>query len=374
MVRIAILRREPNVSFSMDVYANGLASGLKAVRPQWDIINLQPNDIRSIANPWLAGLQKYYQRYWQYPRLAQKSDVDLFHIIDHSDGHLAYWLPKTGKPVVVTCHDLINFLQPENISDQARLAFVSRVIWKYAVSGIRQASHIIAVSQHTAKDVTDLLGVDCAALTPVPNGVDSAFRPLPADEIATIRQQYKISPDQFCLLHVGSNHPRKNVLAVLEVLKRLRSQGKKVCLIKAGATFSQTQAAFIEENNLSTAITHVTKPTKETLVELYNAADALLSPSLYEGFGITLLEAMACDTPIITSNVTSLPEVVGAAGMMVNPRRVDEIAQAVIQLIKEDDYRQQLIEKGRARVKTFTWENTAEQVAQVYEKLLDKRP
>lgn len=372
MVRIAILRREPNVSFSMDVYANGLVSGLRANRPHWDIINLQPTNTRSVANPWLAGLQKYYRRYWQYPRSVQKCDVDLFHIIDHSDGHLTYWLPKTGKPVVVTCHDLINFLQPENISDQARLAFLSTAIWKYAVNGIRRASHIITVSQHTAKDVTAILGVDPADLTPVPNGVDSAFMPLPPTEIAAIRQHYKIAPDQFCLLHVGSNHPRKNVLAVLKTLELLRSQGGKVCLIKAGAVFSHIQTAFIEENHLSSTIIHVDKPAKESLVELYNAADALLSPSLYEGFGITILEAMACDTPVITSNVTSLPEVVGAAGIMVNPLCVDEIAEAVSHLMQEDDCRQQLIEKGRVRVKKFSWENTAEQVAQVYEKLLDR--
>lgn len=377
MVRIAILCREPSLSFSMDVYAKGLVSGLRVRRPHWDIVSLHPPHTPSIgpsvASAWLTGLQKYYQRYWQYPRTVRRYDVDLFHIIDHSDGHLAYWLPKTGKPVVVTCHDLINFLQPENISDQARLAFLSTAIWKYAVKGICQADHIVAVSQHTAKDVTHLLGVPAADLTPVPNGVDPAFRPFSIEEIAAIRQRYQISSEQFCLIHVGSNHPRKNVLAVLKVLAQLRNQEKKVCLIKAGAAFSQAQTAFIEAHGLSSAIIHLNKPAKESLVELYNAADALLSPSLYEGFGITLLEAMACGTPIITSNVTSLPEVVGAAGIMVNPRCVEEIVQAVSQLMQSNDDRQQLIEKGRARVKTFTWENTAEQVAQVYEKLLDKK-
>lgn len=370
MVKIAILRREPNASFSMDVYANGLANGLRARRPDWDIIEVQPEYALSSVNPLVSGLQKYYQRYWQYPRSVRLREADLFHIIDHSDGHLAYWLAKTGKPTVVTCHDLINFLQPENIQDQAKLAFLSTAFWKYAVKGIRHADHIITVSAHTAKDVIKILSVNPDHLTPVPNGVDPGFKPLTDNAIAAIRERYKIAPGQLCLLHVGSNHPRKNILIVLKVLKQLRHQNKNVCLIKAGAAFNSIQTAFIEENLLGDIIIYVDKPKKADLIELYNAADALLSPSLYEGFGITLLEAMACDTPVITSNVTSLPEVVGTAGIMVNPHSVEEIVQAVLSLT-DGNYRQQLITQGQGRVKTFTWENTAEQVAQVYEKLLD---
>lgn len=372
MVRIAILRRELKASFSMDVYANGLVRGLRARRPDWEIIELQPKRTLSTANPWWAGLQKYYQRYWQYPQFVRRQQVDLFHIIDHSDGHLAYWLSKTNQPTVVTCHDLINFLQPENIQDQAKLAFLSTAVWKYAVKGLRQADHIVTVSAHTAKDVTELLEIDPVNLTPVPNGVDPDFRPLSASAIASARARYGIVEDQFCLLHVGSNHPRKNVLSVLRALRQLRSQGMKICLIKAGAAFSQAQADFIEKNKLSTDIIHVSQPNKTSLIELYNMADVLLSPSLYEGFGITVLEAMACDTPVITSNVTSLPEVVGSAGMMVDPHSVEEIVQAVLQLT-EEGHRQQLISKGRERVKAFTWESTAEQVAQIYGKFLDDR-
>ena len=372
MVRVAILRREPKASFSMDVYANGLVRGLRARRPDWEIVELQPERTLLRANPWRAGLQKYYQRYWQHPKSVRQQKVDLFHIIDHSDGHLAYWLSKTNKPTVVTCHDLINFLQPENIQDQAKLAFLSTAVWKHAVKGLRHADHIVAVSAHTAKDVTELLGIDPVNLTPVPNGVDPDFRPLPAGVVASARAQYGIAEDQVCLLHVGSNHPRKNVLTVLKALRQLRSQGIKTCLIKAGAALSQEQTDFVKENELIADIIHVSQPNKANLIELYNLADALVSPSLYEGFGITLLEAMACDTAVITSNVTSLPEVVGSAGIMVNPRSVEEIVRAVLQLT-EENYRRQLINKGRERVKAFTWENTAEQVAQVYEKLLDDR-
>lgn len=373
MVKIAILRREPGFSFSMDVYADGLVRGLKAVRPDWQITELQPDlDLnRTSSNAYINGLKKYYERYWNYPNTAKRYDADLFHVIDHSDGHLAYWLSKTGKPVVVTCHDLINFYQPDNIADQAKLPAVSTAVWKYSVRGLRQADQVITVSDHTAKDVTGLLGIPPSQLTTVPNGFDSDFSALSLEAIQAIRQNYQIEPQQFCLLHVGSNHPRKNILTILKALAALKEKGLPVKLLKAGEAFSPEQERLIVEHQLADSIRYLGKPNKATLVQIYNAADVLLSPSLYEGFGITILEAMACGTPVITSNVTSLPEVVGDGGILVSPEDVPTIVQAVCTLMTDLPYRRALIERGFARVKAFSWENTAEQVAQVYQNLLD---
>jgi glycosyltransferase involved in cell wall biosynthesis len=373
MVKIAILRREPGFSFSMDVYADGLVRGLKAVCPNWQITELQPqlNLKGAGGNAYVNGINKYYQRYWNYPSTVKRHDADLFHVIDHSDGHLVYWLRKTGKPVVATCHDLINFYQPGNIEDQAKLPAISAAVWKYAVRGLRQADHVITVSDYTAKDVTRLLGVPSTHLTTVPNGFDSDFAVLSTEAIQSIRQAYQISPQQFCILHVGSNHPRKNILTVLKTLSVLKEQGLPVQLLKAGAAFNSDQQAFIREHQLAGSIRYLGKPDKATLVQIYNAADVLVSPSLSEGFGITILEAMACGTPVITSNVTSLPEVVGNGGILVDPEDVAAIVQAVCTLLKDSAYRQTLIERGFARVKAFSWEKTAEQVAQVYQNLLD---
>jgi len=370
MVKVAILRRAPGASFSMDVCADGLIRGLRAVRPSWEIVELRPEGGGKRTRSLIAGLQKYYRRYWQYPRRARRCDADLFHVIDHSDGHLVRWLSQTCQPTVVTCHDLINFFQPDNIRDQASLASVSTAIWKYSVRGVCQADWVVTVSKHTALDVTKWLNVEPARITPVPNGVDAAFQPL-NEASSAIRARYDLPADKLCLIHVGSNHPRKNILTVLAVLKSLKDRGLSVHLIKAGASFSQAQTDFIELHSLEDAIAHFDQPNQTTLVDLYNAADVLLSPSLYEGFGITLLEAMACGTPVVTSNVTSLPEVVGDAGIMASPLDVDELAMGIQRLHNNDRYRRELIQSGLLRVKDFTWECSAEQVAQVYEKLLD---
>ena len=370
-MRIAIVRRAPLASYSMDVYADGLVSGLKTVRPDWEFIQIVPEQQQE-ANSFLSGLNKYYQRYWNYPQYVKKQDVDIFHVIDHSDGHLAYFLKDTGKPVVVTCHDLVNFVQPENARTQARIANVSMAVWKWAVKGLCKADHIISVSNYTAKDVKQILNIKSERITIVPNAVEPRFHKLSALEIAAFRQQHKISPEKICLLNVGSNQPRKNVITVLKVLKVLKDKGLPIQLLRTGPDFSEEFKTFIQTHNLSDYITDFGRPDNNTLTKIYNAADILVSPSLYEGFGMTLLEAMACGTPVITSNVTSLPEVAGDAGIVVNPTDVEGIVEAVSCLQNDDEYRKLLIEKGLKRVKLFTWENTAEQVAQGYEKLLQQ--
>jgi glycosyltransferase involved in cell wall biosynthesis len=353
----------------MDVYADGLISGLKTVRPDWEFIQIIPKQ-RYEGSSLLNGLKKYYQRYWNYPQYVKNQDVDLFHIIDHSDGHLAYWLRSTGKPTVITCHDLINFLQPENVSTQARLPFISMAAWKFAVRGLGKADRIISVSAHTAKDVEKILNIESERLTVIPNAVDSLFRPLPQKDVEELRQQYQVPPDTVCLLNVGSNHPRKNVFTILKVVAVLKHKGVPVYLLKTGEDFTEEQKLFIQNHHLGDCISYIGKPDKPSLVRIYNAADILLSPSLYEGFGLTILEAMACGTAVVTSNVTSLPEVAGDAAILVNPLDVRAIVEAVSHLYENHSDRKTLIEKGLARTKDFTWEKTAEKVAIVYEENL----
>jgi glycosyltransferase involved in cell wall biosynthesis len=371
-MRIVIVRRLPKASFSMDVYADGLVSGLKAVRPDWEIIELTPSSY-SLTNKktsWLQGIEKYYERYWRYPATVKEQVADIFHIIDHSDAHIVQWLRGTKQPVVVTCHDLINFLYPDNIQDQAKLPLVSMTAWKYAIKGLKQSDRIVCVSNHTAKDAMQLLHTPAERLKVVHNGVEPDFYPLPTEEISAFRQQQGLTPDTICLLNVGSNHPRKNVTIILQVVETLNSQGMGVHFWKTGADFTNEQKTFIQKHNLTSCITYLGKPDKNTLRQIYNAADILLAPSLYEGFGITILEAMACQTPVISSNVTSLPEVVGDGGILVEPLDVQAMVEAIQRIQQDSNYHQQLIERGLVRVKNFTWEKAASQVAEVYESLL----
>jgi glycosyltransferase involved in cell wall biosynthesis len=357
----------------MDVYADGLVTGLKAVRPEWKIIELAPKlELDKRNSSWFTGVGKYYERYWRYPLTVEKQKADIFHIIDHSDGHLVYRLKTISKSVIVTCHDLINLIYPENLYEQARLPFISMVVWKYALRGMQEADRIVAVSSNTAKDIIQNLNITLEQVTVVPDAVEPLFQLLPEAEVEFLRQQYNISPQTICLLHVGSNHPRKNVFTILKVLEALKKQGLPIHFWKTGADFTAEQKTFIRTYDLENCVTYLGKPDKCTLVQIYNAADILLSPSLYEGFGMTVLEAMACGTPVITSNVSSLPEVTGDAAVLVAPTDVPAMVKAVCRFQNDSVYRQGLSSKGLARAKLFTWEATAEQIATGYEKLVDQ--
>lgn len=372
-MRVMIVRRTRGVSFSMDVYADGLIAGLKTVRPDWQIAEIAPNSWTKAGVDWKAGtgLRKYYERFWNHPRTVSRQNADIFHVIDHSNGHVAYGLHKAGKPVVITCHDLVQLVYPEILRDQARFPALSMATWRYAVGGMSVADRMIAVSSNTAADITSRLGIPADRVTVALNGIDAEFRVLEPEVVQSFRSQY-CPADTLCLLNVGSTHQRKNFLTVLRVVSRLKAHGMPVCLWTVGATYSPEYQAFIQSHDLEANVIELGKLDKSKLVQAYNAADLLLAPSLYEGFGLTIVEAMACGTPVITSNVSSLPEVAGDAAVMIDPMDIDGIVDAVYQVQQDATHRQRLIERGVERAKVFTWEKMAEQVAQVYEQVYEQ--
>ncbi|WP_217651881.1 glycosyltransferase family 4 protein [Hydrococcus rivularis] len=354
---------------SIDIYSDNLLAGLRKVRPDWEFIELAPQSFDRGSSSLSLRLQKYYERFWRYPKAVKRQVADIFHIHEPSEAHLVYWLRKLGLPTVVTCHDLINFFYPNNLQGAVQLPIISRRAWLYAIRGMKYADRIIAVSSATARDTTQILNIEPERISVIPNAVEPIFGPLPKERAESFRQQQGATPETFCLLNVGANSPRKNISTILEAAAILWQSGIPIQMWKVGADFSPEQKAFIRARGIESCIRYLGVPDKATLVQIYNAADALMAPSLFEGFGLTLLEAMACATPVITSNVSAMPEVVGDAGLLVNPRDSHQIAEAAIHLYKNPVARQELVEKGLVRVRAFTWENTAEQVAQVYEKL-----
>ncbi len=266
-MRIAILRRAPQVTFSMDVYTNELVNGLKTVRPDWEIVEYTPTPwwkgeeaVVSGAQVW--ALKKYYERFWNHPKNVAQVEADIFHIIDHTDGHIAYWLNKRNKPCVITCHDLVQFVYPEILLDQARFPKLSLAMWKYSVNGMEKANHSIAVSNNTKCDIVSHLNLASESVSVVPNAVNGAFRALSLDEQAQGKKRYGDSRE-IALLNVGSTHQRKNILMVLHVLKTLREKGLSVELWRTGGEFSSRQQDFIKVHNLSESIINLGLPTRE---------------------------------------------------------------------------------------------------------------
>lgn len=372
-MKVVIVRREPKVAFSMDVYTDNLVAELKKIRPDWSITEIAPQAwSKDAENLWHSGnpLRKYYERYLNHPRAVNRLDADIFHIIDHTDAHVAYGLKKLNKPVIVTCHDLVQYIYPEILKNEARFPAFSMAAWEYSVKGITSADRTIAISSHTAKDVNQWLNIEPEKIEVVPNGVGREFKMLDSESVDKWKQKYIESPAEICLLNVGTNHQRKNIETVLKVLKAIADLSIPIRLWKVGEDFYPEQKQYIQDHNLNQHITFINNPPAEALIHFYNAADILIAPSLYEGFGLTILEAMACGTPTITFNVSSLPEVAGDAAILVYPMDVKGITQAILHIHQDAVFRQDLIKKGLARVQEFTWKKTAEQTAKIYGKIV----
>lgn len=367
-MRVVIARTMPN--FSMDVYADGLVSGLRTVRPNWEIVELAPHPVDRGSRSLFLRVQKYYERFWRFPRTVRNQKADIFHIIDHSEAHIVHSLRKTGKPVVVTCHDLINFFYRDNLRGSVQVPIVSSGLWLRSVRAMQHANHVVTVSSVTAKDTTQILNIEPARIAVIPNAVEAIFQQLSKNQSESFRQKHGVSPETICLLNVGGNHPRKNISTILKVVKILKEKGLPIQFWKAGSEFTEDDKRFIQTHGIDSNVSYLGQPDKSTLVQIYNAADILIAPSLHEGFGITILEAMACGTPVITSNVSAMPEVAGDAGVLVDPEDAQSIADAVCHLHTNPVYYQELVNRSLVRVKSFTWEKTAEQIAEVYDKLL----
>lgn len=263
-----------------------------------------------------------------------------------------------GLPFIVTVHDLERICFP--FSGQEPLEEASL---KIDAAAIRKADHIVSVSENTKKDLMRYLKIPEEKITVVYNGVDhSVFKP---NTQAVASFPY--------ILYVGSERPRKNLERLLEafVLLKKSSDFADLKLIKVGspgrsAAFRQTTLQKIKELGLDGEVIFVDQITDERLVEYYSSARVLVYPSLYEGFGLPVLEAMACGCPVITSNVSSLPEVAGDAAFLVNPYDIRDICGAIARLLTDNRLRDELIARGKVRSRIFSWAKTAEETLNVY--------
>lgn len=354
----------------MDVYADNLIKYLKQVRPHWKIIECAPNS----SGNWRSGLglRKYYERYWNHPRDVVQQSGDVFHVIDHTNGHVARWLQMQGKPVVVTCHDLVPLTHPETVQAESRLPALSAMAWRYSANGLKCADQVLCVSSHTAQDVSQHLGIPRHRTTVIHSAADNSFRQIAPQIIQEFRQRHLRNPQEFVLLHVGSNQVRKNVTNILNALKMTLDRGIPARLWRVGDGFTAEQTEYIQQYGLSDQITQFENIDQSKLVTLYNAADVTLFPSLYEGFGFPVLESMACGTPVITSTTSSLPEVAANAAILIDPNQPAKMAEAIELLHRDLGYREQLVQRGFQRVKQFHWRITAEKTARLYEQIVEQ--
>jgi glycosyltransferase involved in cell wall biosynthesis len=262
-------------------------------------------------------------------------------------------------PFVVTIHDL-SFIRFPGLFRPANRFYLT----VFTRLSAQRARRLIAVSAHAAAETTRLLGVPAERVNVVYHGVDPVFHPLPPDKVAAFRQRYGL-PERY-VLFVGTLEPRKNLVRLVEAFAHVYDG--RVGLVLAGGKGWLTDDLFarVEALGLARAVIFPGYVMNEELPLWYNAATAVAYPSVYEGFGLTVLEAQACGTPVLTSNVSSLPEAAGDAALMADPYDVDALAEGLNRLLTDEPLRHDLRERGLIHVRQFLWSNTALETARVY--------
>jgi glycosyltransferase involved in cell wall biosynthesis len=307
----------------------------------------------------IPDLSPFVRLLWEqisFPMLAKNQHLDLLHSL-HYTMPLAY----PGR-TVVTFHDMTFFLFPHHHTLPKRFFFRF-----FIRASSRQAVALIADSESTRQDAIRLVGVSPGKIFTIQLGVTQEFQPIQDKTILwQARQKYQL-PERF-LLYVGTIEPRKNLPILLQAYASVADQMPDHRLVVVGPQGWMVENIVQKSGqlNISDKVHFTGYVEQADLPLIYNLADVFIYPSVYEGFGLPVLEAMACGTPVITSNVSSMPEIVGDAGVLLAPNNPEVLAQSLLELINDPMYRQRLSILGRERAAAFTWKRTAEKTINVY--------
>lgn len=308
-----------------------------AIRPAWPILRIP------FAMPYTAWRQA----------------ADMLHVTYNAP-------PLCPCPTVVTVHDISFRLYPEWFSPRDRIILSTLV-----PLSIRRAARVLTISEHSKRDLVREYGIAPDKIVVTPLAAAEHYRPQqdPA-HLAAIREQYGLA-ERF-VLAVGNLQPRKNLHRLLEAYRRLAAQDELPQLAIVGKSHWQGShiVQLVADYGLENRVKFTGYVPETDLPRLYNAALCLVFPSLYEGFGLPVLEAMACGTPVLASSASAVSEVAQDAAIVFDPRNVDEIAQALHDVLNDESLRQRLSRKGQERARLFSWERTARLTLDTYREIL----
>ncbi len=272
--------------------------------------------------------------------------------------------PLTRCRSVVTIHDCIHLMFPEYLPNKLAYYYAKGSMW----TASHKADRILTVSEASKKDILRFFNVAPHKVEVIYNAIDERFLAPPnAERMELARQRYQL--DHPFILYVGNIKPHKNLERLIDSFARARSQGlDDLKLIIIGDEISKYPPLrqSVHKHKLDKHVRFLGFQPMETLAAFYRLARAFVFPSLYEGFGLPPLEAMACGTPVVTSNVSSLPEVAGGAAVLVDPYDEDAIASAIVRAVSDDSLRSELIEKGIQRARTFSWKQSVKKIHDIY--------
>ena len=329
--------------------------------------NIFPNLNKIIIENPLKNITKksfyFWHIYLQFRLKRNNLNLDIIHSPEN-----ATLFVKLKQKKIVTVHDTTPFLFPESFTLITLLRY--RLLLPRT---LKTADKIITDSNSTKKDLVNYFNIPEEKIKVIFLAADEKFKPLNNEEINEVKQKYSLNFP--FILYVGLLHPRKNIPSLIEAYYKLKlkKDDMEYKLVIAGKNNGKCKDIFgtVGRLNLQKDVIFTGYVLDEDLPALYNATDLFVYPSLYEGFGLPPLEAMACGTPVITSNTSSLPEVVGDAGIMVDPYDVDGLADAMHEVLTNDGLREDMIKRGLKRAKMFSWEKCAKETLRVYLSLME---
>ncbi len=334
-------------------------------------------EVVTLVNPGLPNTRYDLDRLARHRNVhLHPTDIPTFHWREQTDlprlirslrpdlAHLPYNVRpyRLGLPNLLTLFDAIPRRFPACYPRRTRwpIELLQRL-------AIRSASAFVAISAATARDFQQLYRIPPDRITLTPLAADPVFGPQPAETIADLRRRLAL-PDRY-VLYLGSNQPHKNLPALLDAWALLTAQAPRPLLVIAGAWDIHHPEAMHQGARLGAAVRFLSDVPASDLPGLYAGAEYFVFPSLYEGFGLPVLEAMACGTPVACSNVSSLPEVAGDAALLFDPGQPQAIAAALDRLLADPDLRSDLSQRGLRQAATFSWQNTAAATLAAYRRL-----
>lgn len=349
----------------INTYIRRVVSALEELNTPHDYTVFHSRKANQLLSTHFKSVKLWTPAHHRIERLAMSIELWRHHLdILHSPDFIPPY--RAAKHHIITVHDLTFIHYPDYLTADSRQYYNDQI-----KAAVQHADHILCDSESTKDDMINILNVPAEKITVHMLGVDERFKPLPKENTQPIIESLNL-PSEY-VLFVGTLEPRKNLVGLVKAYRDVFTQipdAPPLVIVGKAGWFYEELMADIQAVGINKHLIFANNISDEQLVAVYNHALTLITPSFYEGFGLPALEAMACGTVPVVSNVSSLPEITGDVGLLIDPHDTHSITDALIQILTDSKWCKEQSQAGLSRAKQFQWEDTAKIIQETYEMVL----